>query len=71
MVAHRLKQSAFSSDALKQPFEKATKHFGYFVLVSNEALEAEEALRLYREREKIEEMFNIQKNALDGKRPGV
>lgn len=55
----------------EQAFEKAKKYFGYFVLVSNEALEAEEALHLYREREKIEEMFNVQKNSLDGKRPRV
>ena len=41
----------------EQAFEKAKKYFGYFVLVSNEALEAEEALHLYREREKIEAMF--------------
>ena len=55
----------------EQAFEKAKKYFGYFVLVSNEALEAEEALHLYREREKIEAMFNVQKNSLDGKRPRV
>ena len=55
----------------EQAFEKAKTDFGYFVLVSNEAMEAEEALRLYREREKFEEMFNVQKNSLDGKRPRV
>lgn len=54
-----------------EAFEKAKKYFGYFVLVSNEAIEAERALQLYREREKIEEMFNVQKNSLDGKRPRV
>ena len=54
-----------------EAFEKAKKYFGYFALVSNEAMQADQALRLYREREKIEEMFNVQKNSLDGKRPRV
>ena len=58
---------SFNEDAFRQ----ARKYFGFFVLVSNEVKNADEALRMYREREKIEEMFDVQKNSLDGRRPRV
>ncbi len=58
---------AFNDEA----FAQAKKYFGFFVLVTNEIKDADEALRSYREREKIEELFNVQKNSLDGKRPGT
>ena len=52
-------------------FQEAKRFFGFFVLISNEVKSADEALRLYREREKIEEMFSVQKHSLDGRRPRV
>ena len=52
-------------------FQDAKRYFGFFVLISNEVKNADEALQLYREREKIEEMFSVQKNSLDGRRPRV
>ena len=52
-------------------FQEAKRYFGFFVLISNEVKNADEALQLYREREKIEEMFSVQKNSLDGRRPRV
>lgn len=58
---------AFNEEA----FEQARKYFGFFVLVSNEVKDCESALRDYRLREKIEELFNVQKNSMDGKRPRV
>ena len=52
-------------------FQEAKRYFGFFVLISNEVKKADEALQLYREREKIEEIFSVQKNSLDGRRPRV
>jgi hypothetical protein len=45
------------------------KFFGYFVLVSNQAMDVFTALENYRLREKIEELFSVQKGGLDGARP--
>ena len=54
-----------------EAFREARKYFGFFALVSNEVKDAEEALKSYRLREKIEELFNVQKNGMDGSRPRV
>lgn len=47
----------------------ARKYFGYFVLVSNSAMNVFEALENYRLREKIEELFKDEKGSVDGRRP--
>lgn len=48
---------------------EAKKYFGYFALVSNQAIDTFSALENYRLREKIEELFAVQKGRLDGARP--
>ena len=48
---------------------KAKKYFGYFTLVTPQAMNTFTALENYRLREKIEELFGVQKGALDGARP--
>ena len=48
---------------------EAKKYFGYFALVSNQAMGTFTALEDYRLREKIEELFADQKGGLDGARP--
>jgi len=48
---------------------EAKKYFGYFSLVSNQAMSTFTALENYRLREKIEELFAVQKGKLDGARP--
>jgi hypothetical protein len=48
---------------------EAKKYFGYFTLVSNQAMDTFTALENYRLREKIEELFADQKGGLDGARP--
>jgi hypothetical protein len=48
---------------------EATKYFGYFALLSNQAMETFTALEDYRLREKIEELFAVIKGGLDGVRP--
>ena len=48
---------------------KAKKYFGYFALVSNQTMNTFVALENYRLREKIEELFAVQKGKLDGARP--
>jgi transposase len=48
---------------------EAKKYFGYFALVSNQAMDTFTALENYRMREKIEELFAVQKGRLDGARP--
>lgn len=45
------------------------KYFGYFALVSNQAMSTFTALDNYRLREKVEELFSVQKGRLDGARP--
>ena len=45
------------------------RFFGYFALVSNQAMDTFTALENYRLREKIEELFAVQKGRLDGARP--
>ena len=47
---------------------EAKKYFGYFALVSNQAMNTFTALENYRLREKIEELFAVQKGRLDGAR---
>ncbi len=48
---------------------EAKKYFGYFALVSNQTMDTFTALENYRLREKIEELFAVQKGRLDGVRP--
>ena len=48
---------------------EAKKYFGYFALVSNQAMDTFTALEDYRLREKIEELFAVEKEGLDGARP--
>lgn len=48
---------------------EAKKYFGYFALVSNKTMDTFAALENYRLREKIEELFAVQKGRLDGARP--
>ncbi|MCK5808524.1 transposase [bacterium] len=48
---------------------EAQKNIGYFALVSNQKMDTFTALENYRLREKIEELFAIQKGRLDGARP--
>ena len=55
----------FNDDAIG----KAKRYFGYFALVSNQAMNTFTALENYRLREKIEELFAVQKGDLDGARP--
>lgn len=45
------------------------KYFGYFALVSSQSMNTFVALENYRLREKIEELFAVQKGGLDGARP--
>jgi hypothetical protein len=52
-----------------QAIADAKKYFGYFALVSNQTLDTFAALENYRLREKIEELFAVQKGGLDGARP--
>jgi len=47
----------------------AKKYFGYFALVSNQTMDTFTALENYRLREKIEELFAVQKGRIDGARP--
>ena len=51
--------------------QEAKKYCGFFVLVSNEKMDTFEALLNYRMREKIEELFAVQKESMDGRRPRV
>jgi len=48
---------------------EAKQYFGYFALVSNQTMDTFTALENYRLREKIEELFAVQKGRLDGARP--
>jgi len=48
---------------------EAKKYFGYFALVSAQVMDTFTALENYRLREKIEELFAVQKGDLDGARP--
>ena len=48
---------------------EAKMYFGYFALVSNQTMDTFTALENYRLREKIEELFAVQKGRLDGARP--
>lgn len=56
---------AFNDEAIAE----AKKYFGYFALVSNQTMDTFAALENYRLREKIEELFAVQKGGLDGARP--
>lgn len=57
----------FNEEAIAQ----TRKDYGYFVLVSNKAMDPFDALKTYRLREKIEEAFKVQKDRLDGTRVRV
>ena len=50
---------------------KAREYLGYFVLVSNAPLDVFEALEDYRMRERIEELFQAEKENIDGRRPRI
>ena len=50
---------------------EAQERFGFFVLVSSTEKDTFEALRLYRLRARIEDLFAFQKNSTDGRRPRV
>lgn len=49
--------------------EEAKCYWGYFVLVSNEIKDPFDALKAYRSREKIEELFATYKDSFDGRKP--
>ena len=55
----------FNDEAIAE----AKSYFGYFALVSNQKMDTFSALENYRLREKIEELFAVQKGSLDGARP--
>jgi transposase len=55
----------FNDEAIAE----AKKYFGYFALVSNQTMDTFTALENYRLREKIEELFAVQKGKIDGARP--
>ena len=57
----------FSNAAINEVQER----FGFFVLVSSTEKDTFEALRLYRLRARIEDLFAFQKNSTDGRRPRV
>jgi len=50
---------------------KFLTYFGYFALVSNQSMDTFTALENYRLREKIEELFAVNKGGLDGARPRI
>ena len=58
-------QVGFNDKAIAE----AKKYFGYFALVSNQTMDTFTALENYRLREKIQELFAVQKWRLDGARP--
>ena len=55
----------FNNEAIAE----AKRYFGYFALASNQTMNTFAALEKYRLREKIEELFAVQKGGLDGARP--
>lgn len=52
-----------------EEIEKAKRYWSYFVLLSNEIKDPFEALKAYRAREKIEELFATYKESFDGRKP--
>ena len=63
------RKGVISCTIRKDAIDDSSRYFGYFVIVTNAKVDASEALRLYRLREKIEEMFAIYKGDADGRRP--
>lgn len=59
------------AEVKEEVFAEAGKYFGCFALVSNKTATAFDALKYYRLREKIEEIFRVQKTNLDGEKPRV
>ncbi|WP_290174338.1 transposase [uncultured Parasutterella sp.] len=55
----------------KESFNKEIRKFGCFALVSNQADSTFETLRTYRRREHIEDIFELEKDCLDGRTPRV
>ncbi len=49
-------------------FREALRYSGWFVLVSNSPMEAPDALRRFRQREKVEEFYRADKQHVDGDR---
>lgn len=58
-------KAGFNDEAIAE----AKKYFGYFALASNQTMETFTALENYRLREKVEELFAVEKGGLDGARP--
>ena len=56
-----------NNDAINEHWEE----LGFFVLVSNSEKDTFDALKYYRWRNRIENLYEIQKNTADGKRPRV
>lgn len=52
-----------------EAYQEARRYYGFFALVSNEEKDPFKALANYRLREKIEELFAVQKSGLDARRP--
>lgn len=52
-----------------EAIREARKSFGFFALVTNQRMDTFEALRNYRLREKIEELYGMGKRYFDGRRP--
>jgi len=46
--------------------EKHTRYFGLMVLLSTQPMEKESLLRRYRDRDRVEKMFDAMKNELEG-----
>lgn len=53
---------------LEEAIREHTRDFGFFVLISNELKDGEEALECYRNKDMVEKTFNNLKNRLDFKR---
>lgn len=57
--------------AIQAAMEEAKKNYGYFALVSNEPLESDKALTIYRNKDLIEKAFGNIKERLDCRRLAV
>ncbi|MBQ9345393.1 MAG: hypothetical protein IJT88_09300 [Kiritimatiellae bacterium] len=65
VVARSGRKIACNDEAIRE----ARKSFGFFALVTNQRMDTFEALRNYRLREKIEELYGMGKRYFDGRRP--
>lgn len=55
----------------QEAIDEATKNYGYFALLGNEPLAAEEALAIYRNKDEVEKSFYDIKDRLDCRRTNV